>query len=78
LESVVNSVPVHDLEQGAGIPVRKRDGHGPRRLRWRDGSRPREAPMTLVVNLILYAGLALVPLGIAVLFIRLGRRFSRS
>jgi hypothetical protein len=31
--------------------------------------------MTLVVNLVLYAGLALVPLGIAMLFIRLGRRF---
>jgi hypothetical protein len=37
-----------------------------------------EAPMTLVVNLILYAGIALIPLGIAVLFIRLGRHFSSS
>jgi hypothetical protein len=37
-----------------------------------------EAPMTLVVNLIIFAGIALVPLGLAVLFIRLGRRFSSS
>ncbi len=34
--------------------------------------------MTLVINLILYAGIALVPLGLAFLFIRLGRRFSSS
>ena len=34
--------------------------------------------MTLVINLILYSGIALIPLGIAVLFIRLGRHFSSS
>jgi len=34
--------------------------------------------MTLVVNLIIYAGIALIPLALAVLFIRLGRRFSSS
>jgi len=34
--------------------------------------------MTLVINLILYAGIALIPLGIAVLFTRLGRHFSSS
>lgn len=38
--------------------------------------------MTLVINLIPYAasrcGIALIPLGIAVLFIRLGRHFSSS
>ena len=34
--------------------------------------------MTLVINLIIYAGIALVPLGLAFLFIRLGRRFSSS
>ena len=37
-----------------------------------------EAPMTLVVNLIIYAGIALIPLALAVLFIRLGRHFSSS
>jgi hypothetical protein len=37
-----------------------------------------EAPMTLVVNLIMYAGIALIPLALAVLFIRLGRHFSSS
>jgi hypothetical protein len=35
-----------------------------------------EAPLTLVINLIIFAGIALIPLGLAVLFIRLGRRFS--
>ena len=34
--------------------------------------------MTLVINLIMYAGIALIPLTLAVLFIRLGRRFSSS
>ena len=34
--------------------------------------------MTLVINLILYVGIALIPLALAVLFIRLGRRFSSS
>jgi hypothetical protein len=34
-----------------------------------------EAVMTLVVNLILFAGFVLVPLGLAMLFIRLSRRF---
>ena len=34
--------------------------------------------MTLVLNLILYAAIALVPLGLAFLFIRLGRHFSSS
>ena len=37
-----------------------------------------EAPMTLVVNLLIFAGIALIPLGLAVLFIKLGRRFSSS
>jgi hypothetical protein len=32
--------------------------------------------MTLLVNLLIYAAIALVPLGIAFLFIQLGRRFS--
>lgn len=32
--------------------------------------------MTLLINLVIFAGIALVPLGLAVLFIRLGRRFS--
>ena len=31
--------------------------------------------MTLVVNLILFAAFVLVPLGLAMLFIRLSRRF---
>jgi hypothetical protein len=35
----------------------------------------REAAMTAVLNLILFAGLVLVPLGFAMLFIRLSRRF---
>ena len=34
--------------------------------------------MTLVINLIIYAGIILVPLALAVLFIRLGRHFSSS
>ncbi len=34
--------------------------------------------MTLVFNLILYAAIALVPLGLAFLFIRLGKRFSST
>lgn len=34
--------------------------------------------MTLVINLIIFAGIALIPLILAVLFIRLGRRFSSS
>ena len=34
--------------------------------------------MTLVVNLLIFAGWALVPLGLAVLCIKLGRRFSSS
>jgi hypothetical protein len=34
--------------------------------------------VTLVLNLILYAAIALVPLGLAFLFIRLGRHFSSS
>jgi hypothetical protein len=32
--------------------------------------------MTLVISLIVFAALALVPLGLAHLFIRLSRRFS--
>jgi hypothetical protein len=32
--------------------------------------------MTLVINLIIFAGIVFVPLGLAFLFIRLGRRFS--
>jgi hypothetical protein len=32
--------------------------------------------MTLVLNVLLYLAIALVPLAIAMLFIRLGRRFS--
>jgi hypothetical protein len=32
--------------------------------------------VTLLVNLVIYAGIALIPLGLAVLFIRFGRRFS--
>ena len=32
--------------------------------------------MTLVINLIFFAALVLVPLGLAHLFIRLSRRFS--
>jgi hypothetical protein len=36
----------------------------------------REAGMTLVVNVVLFAAIVLVPLGIAFLFIRLGRIFS--
>jgi hypothetical protein len=32
--------------------------------------------MTVVVNLIIFAAIVLVPLGLAFLFIRLGRRFS--
>jgi hypothetical protein len=35
----------------------------------------REAAVTLVVNLILFAGFVLVPLALAMLFIRLSRRF---
>jgi hypothetical protein len=31
--------------------------------------------MTLVLNLVLFAGLVLVPLGFAMAFIRLSRRF---
>ena len=34
--------------------------------------------MTLVVNLIMYAGIALIQLALAFLFIRLGRHFSSS
>jgi hypothetical protein len=37
-----------------------------------------EAPMTLVINLIIFAGITLIPLGLAVVFIRLGRHFSSS
>jgi hypothetical protein len=36
----------------------------------------REAPMTLVINVVIYAAIVLVPLGMAFLFIRLGRIFS--
>lgn len=32
--------------------------------------------MTLVINLLIFAGIVLVPLGLAFLFIRLGRIFS--
>jgi hypothetical protein len=34
--------------------------------------------VTLIINIILYAAIALVPLGLAFLFIRLGRRFSST
>lgn len=37
-----------------------------------------EAPMTLVINLIIFVGITLIPLALAVLFIRLGRHFSSS
>jgi hypothetical protein len=36
----------------------------------------REAGMTLVVNVVFFAAIVLVPLGIAFLFIRLARIFS--
>jgi threonine/homoserine efflux transporter RhtA len=36
------------------------------------------APVTLVVNILIYAAIALVPLGLAAAFIRLGRRFSST
>jgi hypothetical protein len=32
--------------------------------------------MTLLINVLLYGAIALVPLGMAFLFIRLGRHFS--
>ena len=35
-----------------------------------------EAPVTLVVNLILFGAIILVPLGISFVFMRLRRRFS--
>jgi hypothetical protein len=34
--------------------------------------------MTLVINLIIFAGIVLIPLVLAFLFIKLGRRFSSS
>jgi hypothetical protein len=34
--------------------------------------------MTLVVNILLFVGIAVVPLGLAILFIRLGRRWSST
>jgi hypothetical protein len=35
-----------------------------------------EAPVTLVVNVLLFAAIVLVPLGLAFVFMRLRRRFS--
>ena len=35
-----------------------------------------EAPVTLVINLILFGAIILVPLGISFVFMRLRRRFS--
>jgi hypothetical protein len=40
--------------------------------------RREEASMRLVINLIYLAGIVLVPVGIAALFIRLSRRFMSS
>jgi hypothetical protein len=37
-----------------------------------------EAPVTLVINLIYLAGIVLVPVGIAALFIQVSRRFMSS
>ncbi len=41
-------------------------------------SRAEEGSVTLVVNILIYAGITLVPLGLAAAFIRLGRRFSST
>ena len=46
------------------------------RVTLRLGPDMREAPMTLVINVVIYAAIVLVPLGMAFLFIRLGRIFS--
>jgi hypothetical protein len=46
--------------------------------RYTEADRRVEAPMTLVINLIYLAGIVLVPVGIAALFIRLSRRFMSS
>jgi hypothetical protein len=34
--------------------------------------------VTLALNILLFVGIALVPLGLAILFIRLGRRWSSA
>jgi hypothetical protein len=38
--------------------------------------RTAEARMILLVNLLIFAGIVLIPLGLAVLFMKLRRRFS--
>ena len=52
--------------------VRSRVG-GPR---LEGGSRTAEAPVTVVVNLIIFSAIALLPLGISFVFMRLRRKFS--
>jgi hypothetical protein len=42
---------------------------------WRQ-DRQAEATMALLINLIIFAGIVLLPLGLAFVFMRLRRRFS--
>jgi hypothetical protein len=56
-----------------GLPPSPGAAAGPR---LRGGSCTAEAPVTLVLNLILFGAIALVPLGISFVFMRLRRKFS--
>jgi hypothetical protein len=68
----------------ASLPVdgRDRPGHRPGGTPYRSGAytwrqdRRAEATMALLINLIIFAGIVLLPLGLAFIFMRLRRRFS--
>jgi hypothetical protein len=73
-----------DQRNGMSLPVGGRDRPGPptrwdavplRRLHLGQDRRA-EATMALLINLIIFAGIVLLPLGLAFIFMRLRRRFS--
>jgi hypothetical protein len=73
-----------DQRNGMSLPVGGRDRPGPptRGTPSRSGAytwgqdRRAEATMALLINLIIFAGIVLLPLGLAFIFMRLRRRFS--
>jgi hypothetical protein len=74
-----------DQRHGMSLPVGGRDRAGPtdpvgRRTAQAPtlGGQDRraEATMALLINLIIFAGIVLLPLGLAFIFMRLRRRFS--
>jgi hypothetical protein len=68
------SLPVGGRDRPA--PPTRWDAVPLRRLHLEGRTGRAEATMALLINLIIFAGIVLLPLGLAFIFMRLRRRFS--